>query len=58
MGIPELKAEVVKCHVHFQRCLDVLNGVKGVRPVNLVDVQDSVDLELFYKCKGVAEAHG
>ena len=52
----ELREQVVLCHEHFQRCCDVLDGKKGVKPVVLVDVMDSADLELFYKCKRVAEA--
>ena len=47
----ELRQEVMKCHQHMERCYDVLMGEKGVEPVELVDVLDSIDLELFYKCK-------
>lgn len=49
----ELLEEVVRCHLHMERCLEVLCG-KSVEPVELVDVNDSTDLELFYKCKSVS----
>lgn len=49
--VDELCQEVRKCHQHMERCYDVLMGEKNVKPVELVDVQDSIDLELFYKCK-------
>lgn len=51
LTLDELRDEVKLCHLHMERCLDVLNGEKGVEPVELVDVSDSMDLELFYKCK-------
>ena len=51
----EMREQVVLCHQHMERCCDVLDGKQGVEPVKLVDVSDSADLELFYKCKKVAE---
>ena len=54
LTVDELRHEVRKCHQHMERCYDVLMGEKNVKPVELVDVQDSIDLELFYKCKSMA----
>jgi hypothetical protein len=51
----EMREQVVLCHQHMERCCDVLDGKQGVKPVELVDVSDSADLELFYQCKKVAE---
>ena len=56
LTVDELRHEVRKCHQHMERCYDVLMGEKNVKPVELVDVQDSIDLELFYKCKSMAVA--
>ena len=53
MTADELRDEVMNCHEHMGRCLRVLNGEKDVEPVEMVDVSDSVDLELFYKCMKV-----
>jgi len=53
LTVDELRQEVRKCHQHMERCYDVLMGEKGVEPVELVDVLDSIDLELFYKCKEI-----
>ena len=47
----ELRLEVMNCHEHMRRCCDVLDGKDDVEPVELADVSDSMDLELFYKCK-------
>ena len=55
LTVDELRQEVMKCHEHMKRCLDVLDGEKKVEPVELVDVDDSIDLELFYKCRQVAD---
>lgn len=55
LTVDELRQEVRKCHEHMKRCLDVLCGKKKVEPVELVDVDDSIDLELFYKCRQVAD---
>lgn len=49
----EMREQVVLCHEHFKRCCDVLDG-KDVDPVELLDVSDSTDMELFYKCKRAA----
>lgn len=46
----ELREQVLLCHEHMQRCCEVLDGA-DMEPVELVDVNDSADLELFYKCK-------
>lgn len=51
LTVDELRCEVRKCHEHMERCYSVLNGEKNVKPVVLLDVDDSIDLELFYKCK-------
>ena len=55
LTVDELRQEVRKCHEHMKRCLAVLDGEKKVEPVELVDVDDSIDLELFYKCRQVAD---
>lgn len=56
LALDELRHEVRKCHEHMQRCYQVLCGERNVKAVELVDVLDSIDLELFYKCRSVAEA--
>lgn len=53
MTLDELRQEVRRCHEHMERCLSVLDGEKNVEPVELADVSDSADLELFYRCKKV-----
>lgn len=53
MTLDELRQEVRRCHEHMERCLSVLDGEKNVEPVELADVSDSADLELFYRCKQV-----
>lgn len=53
LTVDELRHEVVRCHEHMGRCYDVLQGELGLEPVVLVDVMDSIDLELFYKCKEI-----
>lgn len=53
MTLDELRQEVCRCHEHMERCLSVLDGEKNVEPVELADVSDSADLELFYRCKKV-----
>ena len=55
MTVDELRQEVVRCHEHMERCYNVLQGEKNVEPVELVDVLDSIDLELFYKCKEIVK---
>ena len=55
MTVDELRQEVVRCHEHMERCYNVLQGEKNVNPVALVDVHDSIDLELFYKCKEIVK---
>ena len=55
MTVDELRQEVRKCHEHMECCYNVLCGEKNVKPVTLVDVRDSIDLELFYKCKEVSD---
>jgi septation ring formation regulator EzrA len=54
LALDELRHEVRKCHEHMQRCYQVLCGERNVKAVELVDVLDSIDLELFYKCRSMA----
>lgn len=50
----EVRRELVLAYLQMERCQQVLRG-EDVKPVTMRDNGESSDLELFYRCKKVAE---
>lgn len=51
----EAREQLSLAFQQMELCMEVLNGKKGVEPVVMKDNGLSSDLELFYKCKKVAD---
>ena len=51
----EAREQLSLAYQQMELCMRVLNGEKGVDPVTMKDNGLSSDLELFYKCKKVAD---
>lgn len=51
----EVREQLSLAYQQMEHCLDVLNGKKGVKPVEMADNGLSTDLELFYTCKRVVD---
>ena len=51
----EAREQLSLAYQQMELCMRVLNGEKGIDPVTMKDNGLSSDLELFYKCKKVAD---
>lgn len=51
----EAREQLSLAYQQMELCIRVLNGEKGIDPVTMKDNGLSSDLELFYKCKKVAD---
>lgn len=51
----EAREQLSLAYQQMELCMRVLNGEKGIEPVTMKDNGLSSDLELFYKCKKVAD---
>lgn len=51
----EAREQLSLAYQQMELCMRVLNGEKGIGPVTMKDNGLSSDLELFYKCKKVAD---
>ena len=51
----EAREQLSLAYQQMELCVRVLNGEKGIDPVTMKDNGLSSDLELFYKCKKVAD---
>lgn len=51
----EAREQLSLAYQQMELCLDVLNGKKDVKPVEMTDNGLSTDLELFYTCKRVVD---
>ncbi|UEA63040.1 hypothetical protein LK429_00165 [Hoylesella buccalis] len=51
----EAREQLSLAYQQMELCLGVLNGKKGVKPVEMADNGLSTDLELFYSCKRVVD---
>lgn len=50
----DVRKELVLAYLQMERCQQVLGG-EDIEPVVMKDNGESSDLELFYRCKKVAE---
>lgn len=51
----EAREQLSLAYQQMELCMRVLDGEKGIDPVTMKDNGLSSDLELFYKCKKVAD---
>ena len=51
----EAREQLSLAYQQMELCMRVLSGEKGIDPVTMKDNGLSSDLELFYKCKKVAD---
>lgn len=51
----EAREQLSLAYQQMELCMRVLNGEKDIDPVTMKDNGLSSDLELFYKCKKVAD---
>lgn len=51
----EAREQLSLAYQQMELCMKVLDGEKGIDPVTMKDNGLSSDLELFYKCKKVAD---
>ncbi|PTL34609.1 hypothetical protein C7120_08905 [Prevotella sp. oral taxon 376] len=51
----EAREQLSLAYQQMELCVRVLNGEKGIDPVTMKDNGLSSDLELFYRCKKVAD---